>query len=43
MMLLLELPMGISSLIFLLLCGFASYLKKYNIKTKFNKDWIFFL
>ena len=37
------LPMGISSLLFLLLCGFASYLRNITLRPNLVKDWIFFL
>ena len=37
------LPMGISSLLFLLLCGFASYLRNITLRHNLIKDWIFFL
>ena len=37
------LPMGISSLLFLLLCGFASYLRNITLMPNLIKDWIFFL
>ena len=37
------LPMGISSLLFLLLCGFASYLRNITLRPSLVKDWIFFL
>ena len=37
------LPMGISSLLFLLLCGFASYLRNITLRPNLIKDWIFFL
>jgi rod shape-determining protein MreD len=36
-------PMGISSLLFLLLCGFASYLRNITLRPNLIKDWIFFL
>ena len=35
--------MGISSLLFLLLCGFASYLRNITLRPNLIKDWIFFL
>ena len=34
------LPMGISSLLFLLLCGFASYLRNITLRPNLIKDWI---
>ena len=37
------LPMGISSLLFLLLCGFASYLRNITLRPNLVKDWLFFL
>ena len=36
-------PMGISSLIYLLLCGFATYLRNITLRPSLIKDWIFFL
>ena len=36
-------PMGISSLIYLLLCGFAAYLRNITLRPSLMKDWIFFL
>ena len=36
------LPMGISSLLFLLLCGLASYLRNITLTPNPFKDWIFF-
>ena len=35
-------PMGISSLIFLLLCGAAAYLRNITLRPSLIKDWIFF-
>ncbi len=37
------LPMGISSLCYLLLCAAASYLKNITLRPNIFKDWIFFL
>ena len=37
------LPMGISSLLFLLQCGLASYLRNITLTPNLFKDWIFFL
>ena len=37
------LPMGISSLIYLLLCGAAAYLRNITLSPSLTKDWIFFL
>ncbi|MDB2514830.1 rod shape-determining protein MreD [Candidatus Pelagibacter bacterium] len=39
----LGLPIGISSLIFLLLCGAAAYLRNITLRPNLMKDWIFFL
>ncbi len=39
----LGLPMGISSLAYLLICGFAAYLKNITLRPSLIKDWIFFL
>ena len=39
----LGLPMGISSLLYLLLCGLASYLRNITLRPNLIKDWIFFL
>jgi rod shape-determining protein MreD len=36
-------PMGISSLIYLLLCGAAAYLRNITLRPNLMKDWIFFL
>ena len=36
-------PIGISSLLFLLLCGLASYLRNITLRPNIIKDWIFFL
>ena len=36
-------PMGISSLVFLLLCGAAAYLRNITLRPNLMKDWIFFL
>ena len=36
-------PMGISSLTFLLLCGAAAYLRNITLRPNLMKDWIFFL
>ena len=35
--------MGISSLIYLLLCGAAAYLRNITLQPNLMKDWIFFL
>tara|TARA_B100000767_G_C19727279_1_gene520046 strand:+ start:1127 stop:1645 length:519 start_codon:yes stop_codon:yes gene_type:complete len=36
-------PIGISSLIYLLICGFAAYLRNITLRPNIIKDWIFFL
>ena len=36
-------PLGISSLIYLLICGFAAYLRNITLRPNLMKDWIFFL
>tara|TARA_B110001452_G_scaffold240707_1_gene222443 strand:- start:954 stop:1475 length:522 start_codon:yes stop_codon:yes gene_type:complete len=36
-------PIGISSLIYLLLCGAAAYLRNITLRPSLQKDWIFFL
>jgi rod shape-determining protein MreD len=37
------LPMGLSSLIYLLLCGSTAYLRNITLSPNLLKDWIFFL
>ena len=37
------LPMGISSLTYLLICGFAAYLRNITLRPSLIKDWFFFL
>ena len=37
------LPMGISSLSYLLICGFAVYLRNITLRVSLIKDWFFFL
>ena len=37
------LPMGISSFSYLLICGFAAYLRNITLRPSIFKDWIFFL
>ena len=37
------LPMGISSLSYLLICGFAVYLRNITLRPNIIKDWMFFL
>ena len=36
-------PMGLSSLIYLLLCGAAAYLRNITLRPSLMKDWLFFL
>jgi len=36
-------PLGISSLCYLLICGFASYLRNITLRPSLLKDWFFFL
>jgi rod shape-determining protein MreD len=36
-------PIGISSLIYLFICGFAAYLRNITLRPNLLKDWIFFL
>tara|TARA_Y100000741_G_C18228953_1_gene549010 strand:- start:105 stop:617 length:513 start_codon:yes stop_codon:yes gene_type:complete len=36
-------PMGISSLSYLLICGFAAYLRNITLRPSLIKDWFFFL
>ena len=36
-------PIGISSLIYLFICGFAAYLRNITLRPNLIKDWIFFL
>tara|TARA_B110000438_G_C15556868_1_gene539428 strand:- start:188 stop:706 length:519 start_codon:yes stop_codon:yes gene_type:complete len=36
-------PIGMSSLSFLLICGFAAYLRNITLRPSLIKDWIFFL
>ena len=36
-------PLGISSLVYLLICGSASYLRNITLRPNLMKDWIFFL
>ena len=36
-------PIGISSLIYLLLCGATAYLRNITLRPNLMKDWIFFL
>ena len=37
------LPIGISSVLYLLICGFASYLRNVTLRPSLVKDWFFFL
>ena len=37
------LPMGVSSLTYLLICGFAAYLRNITLRPNLIKDWFFFL
>ena len=39
----LGLPIGISSLSYLFICGFAAYLRNITLRPNIIKDWIFFL
>ncbi len=36
-------PIGISSLTYLLICGFAAYLKNITLRPDLIKDWLYFL
>ena len=36
-------PMGISSLVYLLICGVAAYLRNITLRPSLMQDWIFFL
>ncbi len=36
-------PLGISSLLYLLICGFAAYLRNITLRPSLMKDWFFFL
>ena len=36
-------PIGISSLLYLLICGAAAYLRNITLRPNLTKDWIFFL
>ncbi len=36
-------PLGISSLTYLLICGFAAYLRNITLRPSMIKDWLFFL
>jgi rod shape-determining protein MreD len=39
----LGIPLGVSSLSYLLICGFAAYLRNITLRPNLIKDWIFFL
>ena len=36
-------PIGVSSLCYLLICGFASYLRNITLRPNIFQDWLFFL
>ena len=36
-------PLGISSLTYLIICGFAAYLKNITLRPSLFKDWLYFL
>ena len=36
-------PIGLSSLTYLIICGFAAYLKNITLRPNLIKDWIYFL
>ena len=36
-------PIGISSLTYLIICGFAAYLKNLTLRPNLFKDWVYFL
>ena len=36
-------PIGISSLTYLIICGFAAYLKNITLRPNLFKDWLYFL
>ena len=36
-------PIGISSLTYLIICGFAAYLKNITLRPSLTKDWLYFL
>tara|TARA_B100001029_G_C15060191_1_gene457752 strand:- start:2529 stop:3044 length:516 start_codon:yes stop_codon:yes gene_type:complete len=36
-------PIGISSLTYLIICGFAAYLKNITLRPSLVKDWLYFL
>ena len=36
-------PIGISSFVYLLICGFTSYLRHITLRPNFFKDWMFYL
>ena len=37
------LPIGISSFCYLIICGFAAYLRNITLRPSLIKDWLFFL
>ena len=36
-------PIGVSSLTYLIICGFAAYLKNITLRPNLFKDWVYFL
>ena len=36
-------PLGISSLTYLIICGFAAYLRNITLRPSLTKDWLYFL
>ena len=36
-------PIGISSLTYLIICGFAAYLRNITLRPSLTKDWLYFL
>ena len=36
-------PIGISSLTYLIICGFAAYLRNITLRPHLLKDWLYFL
>ena len=36
-------PIGISSLTYLIICGFAAYLRNITLRPSLAKDWLYFL
>ena len=37
------LPIGVSSLAYLLICGFSAYLRNITLRPSLTKDWLYFL